>query len=145
MKAQRSEQEQKLIDDARLLRAWKNFHREELETALAGPHGAMVERLAYMLKALELNSAPLLLAYIRGVDWTAVDYLDAADHLARGQRRDHSPARTQRHVALRRWIPRRSPEPVPDSFDPFSFPRKRRHPERMPVEERLTQQSIERS
>ena len=75
MKAQRSEQEQKLIDDARLLRAWKNFHREELKTALAGPHGAMVERLAYMLKALELSSAPLLLAYIRGVDWTAVDYL----------------------------------------------------------------------
>ena len=144
MKAQRSEQEQKLIDDARLLRAWKNFHREELETALAGPHGAMVERLAYMLKALELNSAPLLLAYIRGVDWTAVDYLTRLTILH------------EINAAITRLRERNGMSPFDDgfpgdppncssSFDRFSFPRKRRHPERMPVEERLTQQSIERS
>ena len=73
MKAQ-CEQAQKLADDARLLRAWRKWHREELETALAGPHGAMVERLVFILKGLTLESAPLLLAYIRGVDWATVDY-----------------------------------------------------------------------
>ena len=74
MKAQRCEQAQKLADDARLLRSWRKWHREELETALAGPHGAMVERLIFILKGLTLESAPLLLAYIRGVDWATVDY-----------------------------------------------------------------------
>ena len=74
MKAQRSEQEQKLIDDARLMRAWRQWHKEEREQALAGPHGAMVERLMFILKELTLKSAPLLIAYIRGVDWTTVDY-----------------------------------------------------------------------
>ena len=69
----RTAQEQKLADDARLLRAWKNFHREELKEALAGPHGPMIERLVFILKALAPDSAAMLLAYIRGVDWQAVD------------------------------------------------------------------------
>jgi hypothetical protein len=56
-----------------MLRAWKKFHREELAAALAGPHGPMIERLMFILKSLTLQSAPLLLAYIRGVDWTTVD------------------------------------------------------------------------
>jgi hypothetical protein len=34
----------------------------------------MVERLMFILKGLTLESAPLLLAYIRGVDWVMVDY-----------------------------------------------------------------------
>jgi len=66
-------QQKKLADDARLLRAWKKFHHAELEQALAGPHGPMIERLIFILKALTPKSAPLLLAYIRGVDWSAVD------------------------------------------------------------------------
>ena len=70
----RSAEQKKLNDDARLHRAWRKWHREELKQALAGPHGPMIERLAFMLKSLELASAPLLLAYIRGVDWTAIDY-----------------------------------------------------------------------
>jgi hypothetical protein len=67
-------QQQKLADDARLLRAWRKWHREKLDDALAGPHGAMVERLVYILKELTLGSAPLLLAFIRNVDWSAIDY-----------------------------------------------------------------------
>jgi hypothetical protein len=74
MKRRRTAQEQKLVDDARLLRAWKNFHREELNAALAGPHGPMLERLVFILKTLAPGSASLLLAYIRGVDWQLVDY-----------------------------------------------------------------------
>jgi hypothetical protein len=69
-----AEQEQKLADDARLIRAWRKWHREELGEAIAGPHGPMIERLVFILKELKLESAPLLIAYIQGVDWTAVDY-----------------------------------------------------------------------
>jgi hypothetical protein len=73
MRPRNSKQEKKLADDARLLRAWKKFHREELAAALTGSHGPMIERLMFILKELSLNSAPLLLAYIRGVDWSTVD------------------------------------------------------------------------
>ena len=66
-------QRQKLADDARLLRAWRKWHREEREQALAGPHGAMIERLMFILDNLTRESAPLLLAYIRCVDWATVD------------------------------------------------------------------------
>jgi hypothetical protein len=67
-------QQQKLVDDARLLRAWHRWHREEREQALAGPHGAMIERFMFILNNLTRESAPLLLAYIRGVDWATIDY-----------------------------------------------------------------------
>jgi hypothetical protein len=33
----------------------------------------MIERLVYILKELTLKSTSLLLAYIRGIDWSAVD------------------------------------------------------------------------
>jgi hypothetical protein len=56
------------------MRAWRKWHAGELEEVLAGPHGAMVERLVFILKSLEMESAPLLLAYIKGVDWSAIDY-----------------------------------------------------------------------
>jgi hypothetical protein len=55
-------QDQKLAEDARLLRAWKRWHREEREEALAGPHGAMLERLMFILDSLSLESGPLLMA-----------------------------------------------------------------------------------
>jgi hypothetical protein len=74
MRPRSRDQQQKLADDVRLLRAWRKWHKEELEQALAGPHGSMIERLVFMLKALEFASAPLLIAYIRGVDWATVDY-----------------------------------------------------------------------
>jgi hypothetical protein len=67
-------EEQKLADDARLLRAWRTVHREELEQALAGPHGPMVERLVFILKDLNSHSLALLLAFIRGVHWSEIDY-----------------------------------------------------------------------
>jgi hypothetical protein len=68
------EQEKELAERNHLLRAWKKFHREELDAALAGPHGPMLERLVFTLKSLTLQSAPLLLAYIRGIDWSTIDY-----------------------------------------------------------------------
>jgi hypothetical protein len=65
--------ERELVEETHLLRDWLAWHREEPETVLAGEHGAMFERLLYILKTLTLKSAPLLLAYIRGIDWSSVD------------------------------------------------------------------------
>ena len=74
MKRLPRDQQKKLEDDARLMRAYRAWHREQLEEALAGPDGPMLERLVYILKTLAPSSAPLLLAYIRGVDWPSVNY-----------------------------------------------------------------------
>jgi hypothetical protein len=63
-----------LQENAALMRSWRRWHRDELAAALAGPHGAMVERLVFILKNLTPQSGPLLLAYVRGVDWRGVDY-----------------------------------------------------------------------
>jgi len=46
-------QEKKLADDARLLRAWKNFHREEKNAALAGPYSATLVELFRMFSNIE--------------------------------------------------------------------------------------------
>jgi hypothetical protein len=73
MRPHNAKQEKKLADDARMMRAWRRWHREQLEEVLAGPRGPMIERLMFILKELSLQSAPLLLAYIRGVDWSAID------------------------------------------------------------------------
>jgi hypothetical protein len=70
----RSAKNKELQDNAYLLRVWKKFHHEELEEALAGPHGAMVERLMFILSTLSQDSAPLLLAYVPGVDWSSVSH-----------------------------------------------------------------------
>jgi hypothetical protein len=52
MKRRVAAQEQKYVDDAWLLRAWHKWHRKERECALAGPHGAMIERLMFILDSL---------------------------------------------------------------------------------------------
>ena len=39
---------------------------------MAGPHGVMFERLSYLFKSLELRSATVLLAFVRGIHWTIV-------------------------------------------------------------------------
>jgi hypothetical protein len=70
----RRQQDQEHADDARLLRAWRKWHAEQLEEALAGAHGAMVADLMALLDKLELDSAAVLLALVERTDWTAVNY-----------------------------------------------------------------------
>ena len=54
MNHRRSEKkDKKLADDARLLRWWKKFHREQLEEALAGVHHDVLERMMVQLKNLK--------------------------------------------------------------------------------------------
>src|SRR5260370_25477518 len=74
MKRLPRDQQKELADNARLLRAWKKFHREELEEALAGPHGATIAELLTLLDQLELSSAAVLLNFIQRNDWSSVSY-----------------------------------------------------------------------
>jgi hypothetical protein len=72
MKRHKSEKEQKkLADDAHLLRAWRNWHAEQLTEALAGVHRDVMRRLMAQLE--DLHSARELVAFIEAQDWTAVD------------------------------------------------------------------------
>jgi hypothetical protein len=66
------DEDRERAEEAYLLRNWHGFHRAERKVVLAGPHGPMFERLLYLLKSLELRSATVLLAFVRGIDWTAV-------------------------------------------------------------------------
>lgn len=63
--------DKKLVDDARLLRAWKQWHREQLEQTLKGVHRDVLEQLMKQLN--DLRSARELVAFIEAQDWTAVD------------------------------------------------------------------------
>lgn len=74
MKRRTAAQEQKYMNEARLLRAWRQRHAEELEEALAGPDGALVSELMVLLDQLELNSAAALLDFIQRSDWNSVSY-----------------------------------------------------------------------
>jgi hypothetical protein len=66
--------ERERADRVRLLRDWAKWHRDERDAVLAGPHGAMFERLLFILKNATPQSASLLLNYIRGVDLSNVEY-----------------------------------------------------------------------
>jgi hypothetical protein len=66
-----SEKDQKLTDDAHLLRDWRRWHREQLEEALAGVYGDVIRRLMAQLE--DLRSARALVDFIAAQDWAAVD------------------------------------------------------------------------
>jgi hypothetical protein len=71
MNRRRSEKEQKLADNVRLLRAWKEFHAEQLAEALAGMYADVMQRLLAQLK--DLRSARELMTFIEAQDWSAID------------------------------------------------------------------------
>ena len=69
----RPKTEKELADREKLLRvrAWRKWHREQLEQALAGLHGDVLGRLMAQLK--DLRSARELVASIEAVNWATVD------------------------------------------------------------------------
>ena len=67
-------QKKKLADDAKLLRAWRQWHHAQLVEALAGPHSAVMSDLMTRLGRLDLNAGAALLEFLQGVDWDSVDY-----------------------------------------------------------------------
>jgi hypothetical protein len=66
--------EKQAREQAALLRAWKAFHSEQLEQALASAHGAVIAELMGVLDRLEIDSAAALLAAMQRADWHSVDY-----------------------------------------------------------------------
>jgi hypothetical protein len=74
MKHRRAEQEQKLADDARLMRSWRKWHREQLEEALAGPHSSVLDELFRMCANLKHVQPAQLIGFVRSIDWSAIPY-----------------------------------------------------------------------
>jgi hypothetical protein len=66
--------DEKLAEVQKLSRAYKQWHREQLNAALIGAHGAIVAELMTLLDRLELSSAAVLLDFIRRSDWSSVSY-----------------------------------------------------------------------
>ena len=73
MKRRRTAQEQKLADDAGLLRWWKAWHREQHEAVLARPHGAVLGELFRMIKNLEHIQPGQLIGFVGSINWVAID------------------------------------------------------------------------
>jgi hypothetical protein len=66
--------QKKLADDARLLRAWKKFHREEREAVLAGPHATTLGELFRMFANIECVRPAQLVGFIGAINWSAIPY-----------------------------------------------------------------------
>jgi len=66
--------QKKLADDARLLRFWKKFHREERESVLVGPHGAVLSELFRMFRNLQHVQPSQLIGFVDSIDWASIDY-----------------------------------------------------------------------
>jgi hypothetical protein len=65
------EEQKQLAENSYLLRAWKRWHRDQLEAALIGVHGDVLVQLMIQLK--NLREARTLLNFIEAQDWTAID------------------------------------------------------------------------
>lgn len=71
MKPRSKKFDKELADNAKLLRAWRKWHTDQLAEALVGLHADVMNRLMTQLK--ELRSAHELVAFIETQDWAAVD------------------------------------------------------------------------
>jgi len=75
MKRRLPRNEQKKVEDqSRLLRAWKKFHREERETVLAGPHNVVLAELFRMFENLAHVQPVQLIGLVQSIDWMTIDY-----------------------------------------------------------------------
>src|SRR5262249_14705322 len=66
--------EKEIRDSARLLRAWKKFHREERDAVLAGPYAVTLAELFRMFANLKHVQPAQLIGFIGAIDWSAIDY-----------------------------------------------------------------------
>jgi hypothetical protein len=69
----KSEKEQKLNDNAYLLKAWHRFNAEQLAKALAGPHGKALDELIKFLDTLPSKPAAALIEQVRAGNWERAD------------------------------------------------------------------------
>jgi hypothetical protein len=73
MKLSAAEQK-RLKETQRLMREWRAWHREQLEEALAGPHGDVLARLMRLLENLEAHKPSSLLTFVRERNWRDMAY-----------------------------------------------------------------------
>jgi hypothetical protein len=74
MKRLPRDQQKELADQARFTRVWKNFHREDREAVLNGPHAIVLNELFRMFANLKHVQPAQLIGFVRSVDWTVIDY-----------------------------------------------------------------------
>ena len=74
MKRRKSERDKELRDNARLLRWWKAWHREQRDAVLTGPCGAELSELFRMLSNLKHVQPAQLIGFVRSIDWASIDY-----------------------------------------------------------------------
>jgi hypothetical protein len=60
-------------DQAKLLRAWTQWHREQLDEVRAGEHGAVVNMVMTMITQMNMDSDAGLVACIQKTGWHVVD------------------------------------------------------------------------
>jgi len=74
MKRRQSQKDKELADNARLLRAWRTFHREEKTAVLSGPYSATLIELFRMFSAIEHVKPAQLVGFIGAIDWSGIDH-----------------------------------------------------------------------
>jgi hypothetical protein len=74
VKRRKSERDKELRNNARLLRWWAAWHREQRDLVLAGPHGAVLAELFRMFSNLKHVQPTQLIGFVRSIDWAVIDY-----------------------------------------------------------------------
>jgi len=74
MKRRKSERDKELRDNARLLKWWKAWRREQRDQVLFGPHGTVLSELFRMLQNLQHLQPAQLIRYAQSIDWNSIDY-----------------------------------------------------------------------
>ena len=100
-------QDQNLADNARGLRAWKAFHRDERETVLAGPHARTLAELFRMFANLECVQPAQLIGFIGAINWSEIDFPTRLTTLH------------EINQAITKWRERQGLDPIDDPL-PFS-------------------------
>ena len=62
------------MDDARLLRWWRAFHREEKAVALSGPHARTLAELFRAFANIECVQPTQLVGFVGAIDWNGIDH-----------------------------------------------------------------------
>jgi len=66
-------QEKALAERGAQFRHWEREHREQLDAALAGPHGDALTRLITFMDKMTMESANTLIEYVRADGWRSAD------------------------------------------------------------------------
>ena len=66
--------QKKLADDARLMRWWKAWHREQRDAVLVGPHGAVLSELFRMFANIQHVTPAQLIGFVQSINWADVNY-----------------------------------------------------------------------